>query len=420
MVPQAFDSSIVVMKFGGTSVGSPERIQSVASQVAQALRHGTKIVVVVSAMSGETDRLIGLGRSVLGESPHGREYDQLVTAGEHASVALTALALSREGVRARSLLAHQLQLKTVSRFGQNLIASLDVVLLHQLLEEGIVPVVAGFQGVNENGDYTTLGRGGSDTTAVALAAALGSCRCDILTDIDGVYTALPSICKSARKLQFLTYEEMLEMASSGAKVLQARSVSLAHKFRVPLVVRSSFDARTGTHIVEEYAGMEDAVVSGITCRTDEAKLTLRNLPDQPGVAAKVFEVLGAAEVVVDMIVQSQGLEERTAISFTVPQDSATTAFKALEKLIERELPGAAVELDNDIAKLSVVGEGMRTHAGVASRMFSVLGREGINVEMITTSEIKISVAIKSRYSELAVRALHEAFIENEEQLVAVG
>ena len=410
-------SQTVVMKFGGTSVGSSERIGGVARRVRDEIkRTGNKIVVVVSAMSGETDRLIDLGRRVAGQKffANNREYHQLVTAGEHASVALTAMALQREGVAAKSLLAHQLTIRTRHVYGQNLIKDIDVSALRELLADGIVPVVAGFQGIDGDGDYTTLGRGGSDTTGVALAAALDSCRCEILTDIDGVYTAIPSICKGARKLKHLTYEEMLELASSGAKVLQARSVSLAHKYKVPLIVCSSFSDTEGTEILEEYAGMEDAVVSGITCRADEAKLTLRNLPDKPGVAAKVFKVLGDSEVVVDMIVQSQGTAGKTAISFTVPQESAQVAYDCLLKLVSEEMPDAGVELDKNIAKLSVVGEGMRTHAGVASKMFDVLGNEGINVEMITTSEIKISVAIQAKYSELAVRVLHEAFIENVE------
>jgi aspartate kinase len=402
----------VVMKFGGTSVGSSERIGAVAKRVAKHRNStGDRVVVVVSAMSGETDRLIELARKVGGANYSPREYNQLVTAGEHASVALTSMALEREGIAACSLLAHQVQIRTRMSYGQNLISDIDSTRLRALLEEGQTPVVAGFQGVNDEGDYTTLGRGGSDTTAVALAAALGSCPCYILTDIDGVYTALPSVCKKARKLKSLNYEEMLELASSGAKVLQARSVSLAYKFKVPLIVCSSFAETEGTEIVEEYEGMEDAVVSGITCRADESKLTLRNVPDKPGVAAKIFQVLGDAEVVVDMIVQSQGTAGKAAISFTVPQDSSQTAYDALLRLVNEEMPDASVEVDRDIAKLSVVGEGMRTHAGVASKMFEVLGKVGINVEMITTSEIKISVAIAAKYSELAVRVLHECFIE---------
>ncbi len=405
-------SDLVVMKFGGTSVGSSERIGAVAKRVASTVNKGKRVVVVVSAMSGETDRLIELGRKVGGTGQNGREYHQLVTAGEHASVALTAMALQREGIASQSMLAHQLDIKTKFVFGQHLISSIDTTRLRELVEKGVVPVVAGFQGVDTEGAFTTLGRGGSDTTAVALAAALDSCRCEILTDIDGVYTALPSICKQARKLDRLNYEEMLEMASSGAKVLQSRSVSLAHKHKVPLVVCSSFEDKEGTEILEEYEGMEDAVVSGITCRTDESKLTLRNLPDAPGVAAKVFKALGDAEVVVDMIVQSQGMGDRTAISFTVPKSDAQIAYDALVALTNAEMPDSSIELDKSIAKLSVVGEGMRTHAGVASRMFEVLGREGINAQLITTSEIKISVAIEEKYSELAVRVLHEAFIES--------
>lgn len=402
----------IVMKFGGTSVGSAERINAMAKRVSSHIRKtGDKVVVVVSAMSGETDRLIELCRKVAGNSYPNREYHQLLASGEQASAALASMALERDGIRSMSLVAPQVRLRTDNIFGQNLIREIDAGYLKKLLEQGVTPVVAGFQGIDDEGGYTTLGRGGSDTTAVALAAALDSCRCLILTDIDGVYTALPSICKKAKKLDHLTYEEMLEMANSGAKVLQARSVSLAHKFKVPLVVCSSFSDAIGTEIVEEYENMEDSVVSGVTCRTDESKITLRNLPDQPGVAAKVFKVIGDAEVVIDMIVQSQGTGGLAAISFTVPQSEGRAAYEALAKLIKDEMTGASIELDDDIAKLSVVGEGMRTQAGVTSRMFGVLGREGINVEMITTSEIKISIAIKSKYSELAVRVLHEEFIE---------
>ncbi len=400
------------MKFGGTSVGTTERINAVANRVSEHIRStGDRVVVVVSAMSGETDRLIELGKQAGGCGNKSREYHQLVTAGEHASIALTAMALESKGQPAQSLLANQVPIRTHEIYGLNLISDIDVEKLNALLDEGIVPVVAGFQGVGEDGSFTTLGRGGSDTTAVALAASLGSCPCFILTDIDGVYTALPSICRGAKKLKKLTYEEMLELASSGAKVLQARSVSFAHKHRVPLWVASSFSDDEGTEILEEYEGMEDAVVSGITCRVDEAKFTLRNLPDKPGIAAKLFKALGDAEVVVDMIVQSQGAGGNAAISFTVPQEDTSAAEGALKNLL-LELPEASVEVDTDIAKLSVVGEGMRTHAGVASRMFEVLGSEGINVEMITTSEIKISVAIQAKYSELAVRVLHEAFIQS--------
>ena len=407
-------SEIVVMKFGGTSVGSTERIGGVAKRVVKRIKEtGKKVVVVVSAMSGETDRLIELGRKVAGSNFNAlnREYHQLVTAGEHASIALTAAAIEREGMPAYSMLASQIPLRTEYVLGQHLISEVDNKKILELLNKGIVPVIAGFQGIDDDGSLTTLGRGGSDTTAVAIAAALGPCRCEILTDIDGVYSALPSVCRKAKKLNSLTYEEMLEMASSGAKVLQARSVALAHKFKVPLIVCSSFTNDEGTEIVEEYPGMEDAVVSGISCRTDEAKITLRNLPDKPGVAGTIFKILGDNQVVVDMIVQSQGVGGKASISVTVPRESAQVAFEALSKYISKDMGDANIELDRDIAKLSVVGEGMRTHSGVASRVFEILGRENINVEMITTSEIKISVAIKEKYSELAVRTLHEEFIE---------
>ena len=401
------------MKFGGTSVGSVERIANVAKRVtARRKKTGERIIVVVSAMSGETDRLLELARKVYGPGADARELDQLVASGEQVTSALTAMALHREGTKSVSLLGHQVPIRTIHVYGQNLISDVDSAKLTALLDDGIVPVVAGFQGVDEKGDYTTLGRGGSDNTAVALAAALGPCRCEILTDIDGVYTALPSICKKAKKRAKLTYEEMLELASGGAKVLQARSVNLAYKHRVPLFVASSFSDIEGTEIVEEYPGMEDSVVSGITCRTDEAKLTLRNIPDIPGTAARVFKTIADAGIVVDMIVQSQGAGNKTNLSFTVPSESASAAHEKLLELARREMPDAGVEVDRDIAKLSVVGEGMRNHAGVAYQIFEVLGKEGINVEMITTSEIKVSLAIKQKYAELAVRSLHEFFIES--------
>jgi len=405
-------SQTVVMKFGGTSVGSTERIGEVAKKVAKHIKDtGDRVVVVVSAMSGETDRLLELCRKVGGEKPSSREIDQVVASGEQVSCALTALSLSRQGVNSRSLLAHHLSIRTKWIYGQNLIQDMDVAKLRELLDQGVTPVVAGFQGVDDQGNVTTLGRGGSDNTAVAISAALNSCPCIIYTDIDGVYTALPQTCKQARRLASLTYEEMLELASSGAKVLQARSVALARKFKVPLFVRSTFSPDGGTAIVEEYDGMEDAVVSGITCRTDEAKVSLRNAPDRPGTAAKLFRALADAGVVVDMIVQSQGSGGQTTLSFTVPNDQAATTQDVVQRIVQAEIPGASFEVDKNMAKLSVVGEGMRTHAGVAAKMFEILGREGINVEMITTSEIKITAAIPQKYAELAVRALHEAFIE---------
>lgn len=405
--------SLVVMKFGGTSVGSTERIGEVAKRVAGHIRRtGDRVLVVVSAMSGETDRLLELCRKVAGEERSAREMDQAVVAGEQVSCALTALALQRCGLSSRSLVAFQAGIRTREIYGQNLIEEIDPVPLRRMLDEGVVPVVAGFQGMDASGDYRTLGRGGSDNTAVALAAVLGSCRCYIYTDIDGVYTALPSICKQARKLSRITYEEMLEMASSGAKVLQSRSVALARKYKVPLYVVSSFTDAEGTEIVEEYPGMEDAVVSGITCRTDEAKFTIRNLPDRPGMCAKIFSALGSAGVVVDVIVQAQGSAALTTLSFTVPNESVSIAQDVVQNVLAGDIPQAGLEVDKKVAKLTVVGEGMRTHAGVASQMFEVLGREGINIDLITTSEIKITAAINQKYAELAVRVLHEHFIEN--------
>ena len=410
----AFNSNVVVMKFGGTSVGSVERIQNVAKRVAKHVKTtGQKVVVVVSAMSGETDRLIDLGKKIGLSNPVFREQDQLIASGEQVTSALTAMALNKEGVKSLSLLAPQIPIKTKNYYGQNIIKDINADKLWSLLNDNYVPVVAGFQGIDDTGSYTTLGRGGSDNTAVALAAALNSCPCYIFTDIDGVYSALPSICKKAVKKSKLSYEEMLELASGGAKVLQARSVNLAYKHKVPLFVASSFAEIEGTEIVEEYEGMEDSVVSGITCRTDESKVTLRNIPDQPGIAAKIFKVLGDSGIVVDMIVQSQGAGNTTNISLTVPSESINLAFDKLSALIKSDMKDATIDIDKDIAKLSVVGEGMRNHAGVAYKIFEVLGKENINIEMITTSEIKVSLAIKQKYAELAVRSLHEYFIENQ-------
>ncbi len=385
-------SNIVVMKFGGTSVGSIERIEAVAKRVTKRIREeNKKIVVVVSAMSGETDRLIKLANGASGGSIPKREYHQLLASGEQVSAALTSMAIEKEGFKSVSLLAHQVPILTKTSSGLCLIESIDTKKLQKLLDNNIVPVVAGFQGVDEEGNYTTLGRGGSDNTAVAIAAVLGPCRCEILTDVDGVYTALPSLCKKAKKLKSLNYEEMLELASSGAKVLQARSVALAHKYRVPLIVCSSFSEVPGTEIVEEYQNMENAIVSGITCRTDEVKFTIRDVPDVPGAGAKLFKALADASVNVDMIVQGQGLAGKVALSTTVPSEMCDVAYETLKDFIKSNWPDSAVELDADIAKLSVVGEGMRNHAGVAYKVFKTLGDEGINVQMVVTSEIKMSV-----------------------------
>lgn len=403
----------VVMKFGGTSVGTLERIENVAKKVINYKKAtGDNVVVVVSAMSGETDRLVGMAKQINGVVDYSREYHQLVCAGEQVSCSLTAMAMKRFGSDSRALLASHIKLRTKNVCGQNLIDCIDADYLWNLLRQDIIPVVAGFQGVDETGDFTTLGRGGSDTTGVALAAALDSSRCIIYTDVDGVYTTLPSLCKKAKKLPALSYEEMLELASGGAKVLHARCVSLAMKYAVPLEVRSTFTDTEGTKIVEEYEGMEDAVVSGITVKTDEAKLTIRNIPDRPGIAARLFKLISEAGVVVDMIVQSAGQSDLAQISFTVSSEDAARTHDLLMAVIADDMPQTTVTVDNEIAKLSIVGEGMKNHAGIAAQMFEVLGREGINIDMITTSEIKVSVAINQKYSELAVRVLHEFFIEN--------
>lgn len=406
------EQSLVVMKFGGTSVGSIERIRSVAERIKGYVeQNGPKLVVVVSAMSGETNKLVALAQEVAGGTIPEREYDQLVSSGEQVSSALLSMALGRLGVKAESLLGFQLKLVTKSVQGNNLIESIGQSRLISLVNEGAVPVVAGFQGVDEQGNITTLGRGGSDTTAVAVAALLGSCRCIIYTDVDGVYSAPPAICRKAIKKSKLTYEEMLELAGGGAKVLHRRSVSLARRYKVPLEVSLSFAEVNGTHIVEEYEGMEDAIVSGITYKSDEARVTLRNLPDLPGTAAEIFHQVSQRGVVVDMIVQNEGRDGRAEISFTVPESAADDMKVFLGSYLEHKMPDVVLDVDSDIAKLSVIGEGMRNHAGVAAEMFRVLAAEGINIELITTSEIKISVAIKRKYAELAVRALHEVFFE---------
>jgi aspartate kinase len=407
------NKELVVLKFGGTSVGTPARIVAVAERVKDHIeRQGQQVIVVVSAMSGETDRLIDLAKKVGNSKTSHREYHQLLASGEQVSSALTALAIEAVGLKAKSLLAFQVGIQTRSTFGHNLIENVDTSKPRSLLEQGIIPVVAGFQGVDSYGDFTTLGRGGSDTTAVALAAAFSSCKCYIYTDVEGVYSAPPAVCKNAKKLERLTYEEMLELASSGAKVLQSRSVNLAYKHKVPLIVCSSFVEAEGTQIVEEYPGMENIIVSSISHRVDESKITIRDIPDVPGMAAKIFKTLSEANIVVDMIVQSEGQSGRAVISCTVPQEQGLTAADVLRELLVKEIKGSWIEVDNDVAKISVVGEGMRMHAGVAAQVFDILAREKINVQMISTSEIKISIIVKSEHAEHAVCVLHQHFLES--------
>src|SRR5881296_3697829 len=401
---------LVVQKFGGTSVADVERIRTVAGRIARSRAAGNDVVVVVSAMAGETNRLLALAQAVA-PRPDERESDALVATGEQVTAALTALALADAGVAARSFLGHQVRIETDSAHGRARIVRVDVERLRATLAAGGVAVVAGFQGVDGEGSITTLGRGGSDTSAVALAAALKADACEIYTDVDGVYTSDPRIVPKARKLDRIAYDEMLELASLGAKVLQIRSVEFAKRYRVPVHVRSSFGEAEGTWVVEEDASMEEVTVAGVAYDRDEAKLTVLRVPDRPGVAARLFGPIARAHIVIDMIIQNASADGTTDLTFTVPRADYDKARKLLEATAG-EIGARGIAGQTDVAKVSIVGIGMRTHAGIAARMFEVLAAEGINVQMISTSEIKISVVIDAKYTELAVRALHDAFIGN--------
>jgi aspartate kinase len=400
---------VVVQKFGGTSVADVERIRSVAGRIARARAAGHQVVVVVSAMAGETNRLLALARATASD-PDARESDALVATGEQVTAALTALALRDAGVPARSFLGHQIRIETDSAYGKARIVRVDVDRLRSVLADGAVAVVAGFQGVDGEGSITTLGRGGSDTSAVALAAALAADTCEIYTDVEGVYTSDPRMVPQARKLERIAYDEMLELASLGAKVLQIRSVEFAKRYRVPVHVRSSFSEAEGTWVVEEDPTMEEVSVAGVAYDRDEAKLTLLRVPDRPGVAARVFGPIARANIVVDMIIQNASADGTTDLTFTVPRGDYEKA-KALLDATARDIGAQGVTGQIDVAKVSIVGVGMRTHAGIAARMFEVLSAEGINIQMISTSEIKISVVVDAKYTELAVRTLHDAFID---------
>lgn len=400
--------ALIVQKFGGTSVGSTERIQGVARRVAAACARGDKIVVVVSAMAGETNRLVELAYAI-DPDPIGREYDVLVSSGEQVSIALLAMALQKEGVAARSFLGHQVQILTDDRHGHARIVSIDAPALRESLDRGEVAVVAGFQGTDGSGNITTLGRGGSDTTAVAMAAALSADVCEIYTDVDGIYTTDPNIVRSAQKIDRVSYEEMLELASLGAKVLQTRSVEFGMKYGVPIHVRSSFDDSEGSWVVAEDEMMEQVVVRAVAYDRNEARISMLGVPDQPGVAAKVFVPLAEHGVVVDMIIQNHSQEQgHTDLTFTVPKSEVRRATAVMEEESAR-LGAREVVAITAIAKISVVGVGMRSHSGVAARMFTALSEAGINIQMISTSEIKISVVIDEKFTELAVRTLHTAF-----------
>ncbi|MBL1272033.1 MAG: aspartate kinase [Oceanospirillales bacterium] len=400
--------ALLVQKFGGTSVGTTERIEAVAEKVCGFRKDGHDIVVVVSAMSGETNRLIALANNIM-EEPTPREMDVLVSTGEQVTIALLCMALQKIGCEARSYTGSQVRILTDSMHTKARIKQIDEQRMREDLDAGRVVVVAGFQGVDENGNITTLGRGGSDTTAVALAAALKADECQIYTDVDGVYTTDPRVVDSARRLARITFEEMMEMASLGSKVLQIRAVEFAGKYNVPLRVLSSFEEGEGTLItLEENTAMEQPVVSGIAFNRDEAKVTISGVPDTPGSALRILKPISDANIDVDMIVQNVGEDNRTAFTFTVHRNDFKRAKDVLQRVSD-ELGAREVSGDTKIAKVSIVGVGMRSHAGVATKMFEALSVEGINIQMISTSEIKISVVIDEKYLELAVRALHSAF-----------
>ena len=400
--------ALVVQKYGGTSVGDIERIKNVASRVLKTRNQGHHVVVVVSAMAGETDKLIRLAQQIT-PVPDERELDVLVSTGEQVSIALLAMALKAMGCDSKSYLGFQIKIATDSVFGKARITSIDSEKMREDLRDGRVVVVAGFQGVDDSGNITTLGRGGSDTSAVAVAAALEADVCEIYTDVDGVYTTDPNVYPKARKLSRISYDEMLEMASLGAKVLQIRSVEFAKKYDVPIHVRSSFNDNPGTIVCKEDEEMERVVVSGVTYNKNEAKIEVMRIPDVPGVAAKLFKPIADANIVVDMIIQTSSSEKGYAdVAFTVPKSDFTKTLQIVKKTI-KELGGKEVDADENIAKVSIVGVGMRSHSNIATQMFSALANEGINIHMISTSEIKISCIIDSKYTELAVRALHDEF-----------
>jgi aspartate kinase len=406
--------ALIVQKYGGTSVGSLERIRAVADRIVERKKQGNDVVVIVSAMSGETDKLIGLA-SQISPNPDEREMDLLLSSGERISAALTAIAIQELGFKSISFTGRQVGIITDDAHTKAKIERITGERVRKTLDKGIIPVIAGFQGITESSDVTTLGRGGSDLTAVAVAAALEADFCEIYTDVDGVYTTDPTIVPNARKLDRISYDEMLELASLGAKILQTRSVEFAKKYSVPVVVRSSFSNNPGTLVVKEDKEMEKVVVSGVTYDKNQAKITAIAVLDRPGIAAKLFNAIAAAHIVVDMIVQNISSDGKaTDISFTVPKTDSKKALKITEEIVA-DLGAKGVVLREDIAKVSIIGVGMRTHSGVAAKMFETLAKHGINIMMISTSEIKISCVIDAKYTELAVRVLHDTFELGEEK-----
>ena len=398
---------LIVQKYGGTSVGNPERIKNVAKRVVRTKDEGHDVVVVVSAMSGETDKLINLASQV-NENPDPREMDMLVSTGERVTIALLTMAIQSLGYKAQSFTGRQAGIISDCVHTKARIESIDDARVRADLAEGKVVIITGFQGIDDDGSITTLGRGGSDLSAVAVAAALKADLCDIYTDVDGVYTTDPNMVPQARKLAKISYDEMLELASLGAKVLQTRSVEFAKKYNVPVRVLSSFNDNPGTLVTKEDSDMEKVVVSGVAYDKNQVKVTVQGVPDKPGVAAKIFNAISENNIVVDMIIQNIGEGGLTDMSFTVPKTDSRKIMELMKKVVA-EIGAKNVNIKDDIAKISIVGVGMRSHSGVAAKMFSAMAKEGINIMMISTSEIKISCVIDAKYTELAVRVLHDTF-----------
>ena len=404
---KGIEMSLIVQKYGGTSVADIARIKIIAEMIAAEKESGKDVVVVVSAMAGETDKLISLAHQVTDE-PDDRELDMLLSSGEVVSIALLAMALNSLGYKSESFTGPQVGIITDAFHTRARIKKITADRIHKALKEDKIPVVAGFQGINEQEDITTLGRGGSDITAVALASALKADICEIYTDVDGVYTTDPRIVQNARRLDKISYDEMLEMASLGAKVLQIRSVGFAKKYNVPLLVKSSFKEGKGTLVTMEDPEMEDVVVSGVAYSKEQSKITISGVPDRPGIAAKIFGRIAEAGLIVDMIVQNISENGLTDISFTIPREDTKKAMNLMSGLA-KEIDALDVNVDDSIAKISIIGVGMRSHSGIASKMFAALAKENINIMMISTSEIKVSCVIQSKYTELAVRVLHDEF-----------
>ncbi|MDA8162648.1 MAG: aspartate kinase [Desulfobacteraceae bacterium] len=399
--------ALIVQKYGGTSVADCKKIENVAERVITCKRQGNDVAVVLSAMSGETNRLIALAKEIQAR-PDPRELDVLMATGEQVTIALFAMAAKKRGFEAKSFLGFQVPIMTKPLFNKARIEEIPSANLQDALKAGVIPVVAGFQGVTKDEDITTLGRGGSDTTAVALAAALHADVCEIYTDVEGVYTTDPNICPSAKKIEKITYEEMMEMASLGAKVLEIRSVEMAMRYDIPIHVRSTFTNTPGTLVVKEDEKMEHILVSGVTYSRNEARITLSKVPDKPGIASSIFNPISSANIAIDMIIQNTRAGDLTDMTFTVSRDDHDQAMEIVKEAASK-IGAEKVTGDTNIAKVSIVGVGMRNHAGVASQMFDILARHGINILMISTSEIKISCVIEEKYTELAVRALHEGF-----------